>query len=392
MRLTAANRASLAPVASKNADPLLVGVLQSDISKAKRLAERSFHRSWKVIAIRSRFVRKRLLDQFNKLNVPTSLQVIPIAESAYNPYAFSRVGAIGMWQLMPRTASKLGIHASKKINGSRDIDISTDIAVHYLMTLHQRFHCWPLAFAAYNLGPYAVKKRLKNRPWLLSDGLDNMPVPTETRIYVQHIIGLTALLHDGRFTLPEPVDTQKIHLKAPVDLHKLAQISGLSRHELFRLNPGLNQSQYLNSDITIHVPSSRFENIQRHASDAIPEFVLRRVASGESLWSIARAHQTHISTLRSLNKHIGKYLHVGQILKVPANHLDRATAHGNPLLVNNNRRIHYKVRSGDSLWGIADRFGTTPGSIARANNIHMNHLIRAGDRLWVYASLKVSPS
>ncbi|MDQ6982606.1 MAG: LysM peptidoglycan-binding domain-containing protein [Mariprofundus sp.] len=370
-------------------DPLLAGLEKEDIANAKKMAQQRYQHSWNTMAQRSRFVRSRLLDALNKLNAPTSLQVIPIVESSYNPYAISHSGAIGLWQLMPATARGLGVHSNKKFDGRREIDASTVAAVGYLQQLYQRFNSWPLAFAAYNIGPNALARQLKKHAWGNSDGLNSIPIPVENRAYVQHIIGMVALLQEHSFSFPEPVKTRKVALTAPIDINRLALISGMAENDIFRFNPFLNQSQYLKTNITIHVPETRHEAIQNKRTMAGPRFIHKTVGKGDTLWNIARAHHTRVSTLKNLNKNVGKYLHIGQILKVPANRLASAGASANPLLPKN-RRIRYRVRSGDSLWRIAHRFGTTPAAIARSNRISMNSTIRIGDTLWVYA--KVRPS
>jgi len=370
-------------------DPLLEGIQSTDITMTKTMAKQHFQRSWKTISTRSRFVRERLLLTLKRLNAPTSLQVIPAVESTYNPYALSHAGALGLWQLMPRTARVLGVTSSKKRNGRRNISDSTTAAIRYLQKIHQRFHSWPLTIAAYNMGPYAVAKRLKKHPWKDSDGLENMPIPTSTRTYVQHVIGLVALLDEQTLQFPEPISTKPLEVQAPIDLQRLAQLSGISENDLFRFNPGLNQSQYLHEKVTIHVPISHYTTLQNKLSQAEPAYVNTTIQAGDNLWKIAQLHHTSIQEIKNLNTGMGRYLRIGQHLKVPANRLARSHANQNPLL-SSGYRMRYKVRSGDSLWRIANRFGTTAKAIARVNQISQKHLIRAGDFLWVFARVRPS--
>ena len=100
--------ATLRPV-----DPLLAGINPEDIEMAKAQAKRNYHRSWETIGVRSRYVRKRLLNALEALHAPASLQVLPAVESTYDPYALSPAGALGLWQLMPRTAHVLGVRSGK---------------------------------------------------------------------------------------------------------------------------------------------------------------------------------------------------------------------------------------------------------------------------------------
>ncbi|TLS67523.1 LysM peptidoglycan-binding domain-containing protein [Mariprofundus erugo] len=377
--------------ASRPLDPLLAGLSDEDINKAKLLARHNFRRSWKVIGERSRFVRHRMLETLEQLGAPLSLQVVPAVESTYNPYAVSQSGALGLWQLMPRTAHGLGVDSNDKTNGRRSIADSTRAAVVYLQQLHDRFDSWPLAFAAYNLGPNAVAHRLEKSPWNESDGLEHLPIPQQTRLYVQHIIGLAALVEENEFTFPGQIRTRTIELNTPVDIHRLATLSGMDENEIFRYNPCLNQAQYLKKPITIHVPESHYQQVADKVQMAGPQYVMTTVRKGDSLWSIARAHHITVDMLKNLNKGIGKVIHIGLQLKVPAGELATASsARANPLLPVSRQRLRYTVRQGDSLWLIANRFGTTPQEIARYNGLRHNGLIRAGDTLWVKA--RISPS
>ncbi|WP_240923900.1 lytic transglycosylase domain-containing protein [Mariprofundus ferrooxydans] len=370
-------------------DPLLAGLLPEDIAKARQLAMKNYRRSWETISERSRFVRRRMLDTLIRLGAPLSLDVIPAVESTYNPYAISHSGALGLWQLMPRTAHGLGVRSDNKINGRRSIEASTEAAVSYLLQLHQRFDSWPLAFAAYNLGPNYVGKRLAKQPWSAADGLDAMPVPSAARLYVQHIIGLAALTQAHEFVFPEPVKTRPLELSTPVDIHRLAKLSHMSENDIFRYNPCLNKAQYLKKTVTIHVAEAHYQQVLEQMSLAGPQFVLRTVRKGDTLWGIAREHHISVAMLKELNPHIGKMIHIGLHLKVPVGNLAHASAHANPLLPSH-QRLRYTVRRGDSLWRIARRFGTTSKAISRYNGLPRNGTIRAGDTLWVKASM--SPS
>ncbi|HXH72249.1 MAG TPA: LysM peptidoglycan-binding domain-containing protein [Mariprofundaceae bacterium] len=368
-------------------DPLLDGLLPDDLAKAQAQAKQNYLKYWPYISGKSRYVRYRMLAELAQLQAPQSLEAVPIVESGYNPYALSHAGAMGLWQLMPTTAHFLGIRKSSDIDGRRHVESSSEAAVRYLQSLHDRFGNWPLALAAYNYGPNAVARRLQKTPWQPADGLDQMPVPAVTRDYVRDIIGLAALLHMGVLCFPDPLPTRAITVESPIDLKQLASVSDLGVEEFFRFNPGLNHAQYLNEPVTIHVPDDKAASVISAQETCGPQFVSTTVRDGDSLWTIARRHHIDVAYLRRLNPGISKVLHVGQPLKVPANALAQAIATPNPLL-SQGRRIQYKVRSGDSLWKIAERFGTTPQAIARSNEMSTDATLRPGDRLWILARIR----
>ncbi len=370
-------------------EPLLQGLNTEDIAISQAMAKRDYLRHWPVVAQRSRYVRHRLTESIRKLNAPLSLQTIPVVESGYNPYALSHAGAMGLWQLMPRTAHGLGIRPSHLRDGRRSVEQATEAAVRYLLDMHQRFNSWPLAIAAYHMGPYGLARRLKKTPWQPSDGLDALPAPAITRAYVKHVIGLAALLKMDNISFPEPYATAELQLNPPVDIAQLGLACGMEKNHIFFFNPGLNQAQYLTHAVTIHVPADRLASINQQLELLGPLYVQISVQEGDSLWRIAHQHRISVKHLKKLNPAAENILHPGQKLTVPANRLARASANPNPLL-SHGRRIRYKVRSGDSLWSIAQRFGTSAGAIARSNQLSQTALIRPGDTLWVLARIQPS--
>ncbi len=379
------------PIATTSAaaNPLLEGLSSRDLARVQAEAKRMYAKHWKNVSERSRYVRARVLPIIEQMHAPKQLEVVPVAESGYNPYAFSSAGATGLWQVMPGTARVLGMKAPAGYDSRRHVESSTRGGVQYLLNMHAIFGNWPTAFAAYHRGPGSMKKRLRLHPWQPQDGLDRMPVPLVTRTYVRGILGLSILLQRHVWQFPEAWETHKVTLNGPLDVNLLAQAAGISRNEIYRFNPGLNHSQYLKHQVTLHVPESMIEPLLSSVGQAAPAYVLTRVRRGDSLWRLARRYHTSVHDLKRINPGIGKLLHPGQRINVPSRGLNSAHPPLNPLLAQG-RRIHYRVRSGDSLWRIAKRFGSTPAAIARANSIRRSKTLHPGDRLWVLARARPS--
>ncbi len=388
-----AGNTSKVPIAvgslKENTDPLLQNISERDMVRIQAEAKRIYAKLWPVFAERSRYVRSRILPIIKRLHAPSSLDILPIVESGYNPYALSSAGAMGLWQLMPGTARMLDVRAPYGINGRRDVERGTEGAVRYLLAMRARFGNWPLAFAAYHRGPGSIARALRRHPWKPSDGLDRLPVPTITRTYVRSILGLVALLQHGVWHFPDPWPMRALTLQAPVDINLLVRATGISRNDLFRFNPGLDHSQYLDSPVTLYAPDRMHARMLASASKAIPAHIRIRIRPGDNLWTLARKYHTTLRHLRQMNPHASGLLRPGWSLRVPARRFNAAYPSPNPLLAKG-RRIRYRIRGGDNLWNIAKRFGTTPRAIARTNSLRQTSMLHPGDRLWILAHIRPS--
>jgi len=229
---------------AESANPFFTGLTTREIQSVKTEAMHIYGPNWKRIADRSRYVRGPLLQALQKNHAPLELQVIPVVESSYNPYAQSEVGAAGLWQLMPDTATDLRINSNSQLDGRRDIGTSTSGAARFLLKQYARFGNWPLAFAAYHLGPNGVQRRIDRHPWQPGNGLNKLPLPPITKTYIRHILGLIALQQDRLISFPEPYPTSTVTIHSPVDLERLHITAGLPKNQLFHFNPQLVRMQY----------------------------------------------------------------------------------------------------------------------------------------------------
>jgi len=219
--------------------------------------------------------------------------------------------------------------------------------------------------------------------------LDHLPVPLITRTYVRSILGLSALLQRGVFHFPEPWPIHTLELQAPVDINLLTRAAGISRDELFRFNPGLDHSQYLNSSVTLYAPETMHDRMLTSAPEAVPAHIRIRIRTGDNLWTLAKKYRTTLRHLEHINPRMDRLLQPGHSLLVPAKRFNAAYPLSNPMLAKG-RRIHYRVRGGDNLWNIAKRFGTTARAIARANSLRQTAMLHPGDRLWILARIRPS--
>ena len=133
----------------------------------------------------------KLNDILNKsadMQLPASVALLPMLESNYHKQALSKQGAAGPWQLMPTTAHSLGLRQEQRF----EWEPATQAALTYLNQLHQEFHNWNLAYAAYNAGPYRVETALRKNP--LAESIEDLDLPKETQKYVEHLQAINRVL------------------------------------------------------------------------------------------------------------------------------------------------------------------------------------------------------
>ena len=278
----------------ENRSQFLAGLSDHEVESIKKEAWREYGRFWRGVATRSRYVRQPLIETLDKVGAPRELQMVPVVESSYNPYVVSSVGATGLWQLMPVTADDMRVKSDRYFDGRRDIKSSTKGAAKYLTKQYRRFGNWPMAFAAYHLGPNAVQRRLNRRPWQPEDGLKKMPLPPITKTYIRHIIGLIALHDEGSLHFPEPFATKTVKLQTPVDLAHLQELAELPKDQIFRFNPQLKFGQYYDGKpqtIYVRISRVRLKSLKPHISEPNTHLTIK-VGKGENLEMISQRFRT----------------------------------------------------------------------------------------------------
>jgi membrane-bound lytic murein transglycosylase D len=191
-----------------------------------------------------------ILQQARKRHLPIELVLLPIIESAYNPYAYSSAGASGIWQMMPGTAAGYGIKRDTWYDGRRDVLASTKAALSYLSYLGNFFdNNWLLAMAAYDTGignvSYAINRNIR-------DGYNtdfwSLRLAQETRIYVPRLLALAAIIAnpDKYAVYFPPVRNApylaQLDIGAQIDLKHAASLAGMTYKQLMQLNSGFNRT------------------------------------------------------------------------------------------------------------------------------------------------------
>jgi len=209
-----------------------------------------------------------------------------------------------------------------------------------------------------------------------------------TKDYVRRVLGLVALFQLGELHFAKPLITTKVRLSPPVDVDEVARLSQLQTKQMYHLNPGLDFQQYYRDSVALNLPLKLALHVLKEHARYGPKVLLVEVQPGDSLWRLARRFGTTVAHIQRMNPAVERLLHIGQMVRVPARGYRNAVSRSNPLL-SNGHRIHYRVREGDSLWGLALRFATTVKSIARINGLRKSALLRPGKWIWIKAHHQV---
>lgn len=348
-----------------------------------------------------------IVEEAERLNVPSELVLLPIVESAFQPFAYSHGRAAGIWQFIPSTGRLYGLKQNWWYDGRRDIDASTRAALKYLSNLSKSFdNDWLLALAAYNSGQGTVRSAIKHN-LRRGKGTDfwSLSLPRETRAYVPKLLALRAIIENPEQygvrlkPIADKPYLTKVDTSTQIDLALAADLAGISLEELYRLNPAFNRwATAPTGPHNLLVPIDRAEDFNRKLAE-LPEserikWARHKVKSGENLGLIANKYHTTVNMLRQVNKINGHMIRAGSSLIIPV-----ATKNMNSYTLSamqrrhaiqntpkNGSKVHYTVRKGDSLWTISQHYGVSVNRLAKWNGIAPRDVLREGQRLVIWVS------
>lgn len=327
-----------------------------------------------------------ILDVFRKHGLPLDLIYLAGPESAYNPYALSRMGAKGIWQFMQSRGEGYGLKRNRWVDEREDPVKSTEAAARHLKDLYQEFGDWYLAMAAYNCGPVVIEKAIEKTGyadyWKLRE-LHALPVDTEN--YIPVIIATALIAKDpkayGFNVEPDPpLESDAVRVASPTHLRLVAQLINRPLNELLRLNPSLQRWSTPADDpnFVLYLPKGSKDQFDQ-AIAGIPDdkrvwWRAYTVDGGDTVGSIAKKFHLSPVALAEVNQiDAGTELTSGARLVLPLQpgsdaSLQRVKEPGATHF------IHYVVKSGDTLDLIADRFDVTPYQIRRWNHLQSSRL------------------
>lgn len=318
-------------------------------------------------------------QQVKKRHLPAELVLLPIVESGYNPFSLSHVGAAGIWQLMPETASGLGVQRDRWYDGRRDVIASTRAALNYLAYLQSFFDGnWLLAIAAYNTGEGNVLAAIRRN---IRNGRDtdfwSLPVAQETRDYVPSLLALATIIsHPSRYPIYFPPVRNapylaQVDVGTQINLKRAATLAGISYQKLMQLNSGFNRaSTSKKGPYKLVVP---IENVEQFSENLARSPLNRQaiqwthyyVKSGDTLVSISKKFNTNVAALRKLNHLSKNTLRHGTDLLIPK------ASHKRDNEFSDEKEIFISSKKTPSLLAVANRYALQPGDtvyMVRAND------------------------
>lgn len=360
-----------------------------------------------------------IVDELDRRGLPTELALLPFVESAYNPTAYSRAKASGLWQFIPSTGKHYNLQQDWWRDERRDPVASTNAALEYLAYLYDFQGDWYLALASYNWGEGAVKRAMEKKAQAgLATDYRSIDMPEETRNYVPKLQAIKNIIaNPAKFgiTLPEVTNTPyftTVRKEQDIDIEVAAQLAEMPLEEFKQLNASPNRPIMLaEHNPTLLLPTNRVDifnaNLEAYKG-RLSSWQTYRSKQGESYAAIAKQHGISLSTLRTVNGLGGRASRaVAQTLLVPANKAaggsiqlasftppDDSASSPAPTRVSAKRQRDvvvlqrkanvrsHTVKGGDTLFSLAKRYNTSVDELRKLNNLKSDKL-SMGKRLRV---------
>ncbi len=327
-------------------------------------------------------------EKMEAADLPVDLSYLPLIESAYSNRAYSRARAVGMWQFIASTGRHYDLDVGSLVDDRRDPVLATDAAIAYLDDLYGQFGDWYLALAAYNSGSGNVRRAIRRSGskdfWVLLRYL-----PRETRNYVPAFIASVIVAHDPEkygFEAPrdEPWQFDSIEVPDALDLQVLASGTGIPIDDLRELNPAIRRDLTPASGTTmVRLPSgTRAKAEEVLASTPREEWAPRMLHTVRSGESLYSIARKYGSSVSAIRQANGLR---GSLIRPGQSLVVPRFGSSASASAGVTRRAEadgaYVVQRNDTLSDIASGFSISITSLCNANGLDRRDIIRPGQRL-----------
>ncbi|ERP95235.1 lytic transglycosylase [Marinobacter sp. ES-1] len=359
----------------------------------------------RVVERGSRYLH-HIVEETEARGLPTEMALLPIVESAFDPFAYSHGRAAGLWQFIPSTGKYFGLTQSWWHDDRRDVLEATDAALTYLDRLAKRFDGdYTLALAAYNAGGGTVSSAMRrNRNAGKPTDYWSLSLPKETSHYVPKLIALAKIFDNPEaygVELPKLDDEpyfEVVETGSQLDLAQAAELAGVDIDEIYLLNPSYNRwATNPDGPHRLLVPRQNAEGFRQALANFPKEQRVSwqnyKVQKGDNLNSIARKFGTTTSVVRQVNKLDSDLIRVGQGLLIPSSTRGAdayALSQSQRLQRTQSRqrdgnKVSYTVRRGDTFWDIAREHRVSVREVAAWNGMAPGDPLIPGKKLVIWS-------
>lgn len=343
-----------------------------------------------------------ITQELNKAGLPLELAWLSMIESGFNPSAYSRSHASGLWQFIPGTGRNFGLRIDSWADERRDPEKATKAAITYLKALYKRFGDWHLAVAAYNAGEGTIEQGLKryraNNFWELAQ---NDYLSLETKRYVPQMIAAVLISRN-----PEQYGFDGIRYRRPIQ-HEVVRVPSGTPLKAVAASASVNLSQLrdLNNDLLkdqvpttakggwlLKVPAGRGALVAANLPNTLQRsgsaYSSHKVAKNETLSQISKKYQISMTDLLKVNNLRSAKLRIGQYLRLPSTQVSGATA--TYALVDTKKATpppateKYTLRKGETLSHVSEKYDVSVASLMKWNKINRATNVRVGQKLIVH--------
>lgn len=371
----------------------------------------------------SQFYFPMFEEQLDKYNLPLELKYLAICESALNPLAKSRSGAMGLWQFMYPTGKIYGLQVSSYVDERCDPYKSTVAACEYFKYLYGLFGDWQMVIAAYNCGPGNINKAIRRSGGKTTYWEIRPFLPKETQGYVPAFIAVNYVMshtaeHNIYTAIPKKtflqVDT--VAVKKQVSFSQISSVLGIPEDELMYLNPSYKKKviPFSPDEVnTLALPSAKMgifvanedsiynkglSKINSQDVLATQETIkTHTVRSGEHLSTIAKRYGCTVTDIKNWNglksnsvkpgKKLTIYVYgkkpVDKTATTVSENKTTTTGTNNANASTSGKYKYHLVQKGDSLYKISQKYKTTVDELKRLNNFGAKYSLIPGKKIKV---------
>ncbi len=358
------------------------------------------------VAERARPYLYYIVETLENSNMPSEIALLPIVESAFQPFAYSHGRASGIWQFIPSTGRRYGLKQNWWYDGRRDVYAATQSAARLLNNLQKQFKGdWLLALAAYNSGEGTVHRAIrKNRRKGKPTDFWSLKLPLETRAYVPKLLALKKYIQNpSAYDLDMPVIAnvpyfERVKIDRQLDLAKAAELAEIELDKLYQLNPAFNRwATSPNGPSYLLLPLDKAETFRQKLAklpdNAHISWVRHKIRQGETLSSISQKYHTSIQTIKQMNRIQGSHLRAGRSLTIPVaskrpqSYRLSANQRKNTLqnIPRKGIKLIHIVQPGDTFWDLASRHKVSVRKLASWNSMAPRDPLMPGQKLVIWS-------